>query len=88
MKTLLIIPIIGAIGLYIKPSKRLALMTSIVMMLESMRIYVMMDKKSTEYQFVERLVWESKELSFGIDGISINFIVLTTILIPICILVS
>lgn len=31
---------------------------------------------------------ETKEIAFGIDGISINFVVLTTILIPICILVS
>jgi len=88
MKTLLIIPLIGAISLYIKPSKQWALVISVVTMLEALRLYVIMDKKSSEFQFVEKLVWETKEIAFGIDGISINFVVLTTILIPICILVS
>lgn len=57
-------------------------------MIEALRLYVIMDKKSTEYQLVEKIVWETKEIAFGLDGISINFVVLTTILIPICILVS
>ncbi len=74
--------------MYIKPSKQWALMISVVTMIEAIRIYVIMDKKSSEFQFVEKIVWETKEIAFGIDGISINFVVLTTILIPICILVS
>ena len=88
MKTLIIIPIIGAISLYFKPSKQWALLISVAAMIESLRLYVAMDKKSTEFQFVERIIWETKEIAFGIDGISINFVVLTTILIPVCILVS
>lgn len=88
MKTLLIIPIIGAISLYFKPSKQWALLISVATMIEALRLYVIMDKKSTEYQLVEKIVWETKEIAFGLDGISINFVVLTTILIPICILVS
>ena len=47
-----------------------------------------MDKKSSEFQYVEKYIWDTKEIVFGIDGISIYFILLTTILIPICILVS
>ena len=88
MKTLLILPLLGAISLYFRPSKQWALMISVATMIESLRLYILMDKKSTEYQFVEKIIWETKEIAFGLDGISINFVVLTTILIPICILVS
>lgn len=56
MKTLLIIPLVGAISLYFKPSKQWALMISVGTMIESFRIYVLMDKKSTEYQFVEKII--------------------------------
>jgi NADH:ubiquinone oxidoreductase subunit 4 (subunit M) len=56
MKTLIILPIIGAISLYFKPSKQWALIISVATMIESLRMYVIMDKKSTEYQFVERII--------------------------------
>jgi len=56
MKTLLILPLIGAISIYFKPSKQWALLISVVTMLEAVRIYVGMDKKSTEYQYVERIM--------------------------------
>lgn len=56
MKTLLILPLVGAISLYFKPKKQWALMISVATMIESLRIYVLMDKKSTEYQFVEKII--------------------------------
>lgn len=56
MKTLLIIPLVGAISLYFKPSKQWALMISVATMIEALRLYVTMDKKSTEYQLVEKIV--------------------------------
>ena len=56
MKTLLILPLIGAISIYFKPTKQWALLISVVTMLEAVRIYVGMDKKSTEYQYVERIM--------------------------------
>ena len=56
MKTLLIIPLIGAISLYFKPSKQWAVIISVGTMIEAIRIYVGMDKKSTEYQYVERIM--------------------------------
>lgn len=56
MKTLIIIPLIGAISLYFKPSKKWALMISLITMAEAIRLYVGMDKKATEFQYVERIV--------------------------------
>lgn len=88
MKTLLLIPILGAIGLYFKPSKKFALGISIITMLNAIGLYFGMDKKSSEFQYVFQLAWENKEISFGLDGIGINYVLLTTILIPICLLVS
>lgn len=88
MKTLLLIPILGTFGLYFKPSKTFALGISIVTMLNAIGLYFGMDKKSTEFQYVFQLAWENKEISFGLDGIGINYVLLTTILIPICLLVS
>ena len=56
MKTLILIPIVGAISLYFKPSKKWALMISVGTMIEALRLYIGMDKKSTEFQYVERIV--------------------------------
>lgn len=56
MKTLILIPILGAISLYFIPSKRWALMISVGTMIEAIRLYIGMDKKSSEYQYVYKLV--------------------------------
>lgn len=88
MEALMLIPIIGAIGIYINPSKKLALGVSIITMLEAIRIQITMDKEVGGYQKVMSIGWGNQEIGFGMDGISINFVVLTAILIPICILLS
>jgi NADH:ubiquinone oxidoreductase subunit 4 (subunit M) len=88
MTLLFILPLIGAVCLYFYPSKKLALTISIITFLESVRLFIGLDKKSSEFQYIIKYVWDTKEIAFGIDGISINFILLTTILIPICIMVS
>ena len=55
MTALLLIPIIGAIGLYLVPSKRLALAISMIILMEAIRIQVGMDRGSAEYQGVVRM---------------------------------
>jgi len=47
-----------------------------------------LDKTSSEFSHIVKFGWENKSIVFGVDGISIYYILLTTILIPICILVS
>lgn len=88
MINLLIIPIIGAIIQIFTPNKRWALGISVLTFIESIRIYLAFDKNSSDIQFIQNIVWFNKEITFGLDGISIYFILLTTLLIPICILVS
>lgn len=55
------------------------------------QIYLMFDKDLTAFQMVTRVPWiESLGLEYfvGIDGISIYFIILTAVLVPICLLIS
>ena len=95
---LLVIPLIGVFLIStgitynlsysnIKDLKITALAISIINMLISFIIFILFDFSSNQYQFVQ----EYHELSFfdfylGIDGLSIYFVLLTTIIIPICIL--
>ncbi len=88
MTILLILPIIGAIVQLFTPSKNWALGISVLTFFESIRLYLAFDKSSSDFQYVLNITWFNKELAFGLDGISIYFVLLTTLLIPICILVS
>ena len=95
---LLLIPIIGIflisstisyesntikIGYY----KSVAFITSIINLIISLIIYIFFDFSSNQFQFVE----ENYNLSYfdvylGLDGVSIYFVLLTTIIIPIALL--
>jgi len=71
-------------GLY---SKVIALVISIMNFIISLGIYIVFDFSSNQYQLVQ----QQYELSFfdiylGIDGISIYFVLLTTIIMPIALL--
>ena len=57
----------------------------------SLLLWVNFDSLTTSYQFVADLPWIgffNYTLYFGIDGISLFFIILSTLLIPLCILAS
>ncbi len=57
----------------------------------SLLLWVNFDSLTTSYQFVSDLPWIgffNYTLYFGIDGISLFFIILSTLLIPLCILAS
>ena len=69
----------------------IALITSLVTFAVSIYMYAGFDKTSAEYQFVESHVWLpgfNIAYKMGVDGISIFFILLSTLLTPICILAS
>jgi NADH-quinone oxidoreductase subunit M len=54
-------------------------------------MWMSFDNSSSRFQFVEAYNWiESSNIIFylGVDGISLFFILLTTLLIPICLLAS
>ena len=53
-------------------------------------LLILFDSKNPDFQFVEKYYWLGDTISYqvGVDGISILFVVLTTFLVPICILAS
>jgi NADH-ubiquinone oxidoreductase chain 4 len=93
---LLLVPLIGVLFLsnYSEDSidskikmKQIALFTSLINLILSIKLWLNFDFNCTNYQFV----LEFNELNFchfhlGIDGISIYFVLLTTFITPLCIL--
>ena len=58
-----------------------------------LNIYILLnyDYSSTAIQFIEKYDWITKyDISYkvGVDGLSIFFVLLTTILSPLCIIIS
>jgi NADH-ubiquinone oxidoreductase chain 4 len=94
---LLLIPIIGIffiiITKHIIPNitndtlKKIALMTSLINLLISFIIFILFDFSINQFQFVQEN-YELIHFKFylGIDGLSIYFILLTTIIMPIALL--
>jgi NADH-ubiquinone oxidoreductase chain 4 len=67
--------------------KKIALITSLLNLVLSLILYTLFDFSSNQFQFVQ----EHYDLSFfdiylGVDGISIYFVLLTTIIMPIALL--
>ena len=99
---LLLIPIIGFIFISfkdfstqekIRTNKFIALFFSLLTLLESLRLWSIFDYDSPIFQFTSQFdIINIGNLNismlFGIDGISLIFVLLTTLLIPICILTS
>jgi NADH-quinone oxidoreductase subunit M len=94
---IIFLPLLGAIFIFfIKNnvknnnlnSRYVALFTSLANFLLSIYLLYLFDNKSANFQFVENREWINGYINFkvGVDGISILFILLTTFIIPICIL--
>lgn len=70
-------------------AKSAALWTSLVTLAFSLGLWYLFDPSTADFQFVEKHTWVSGyniAYHVGIDGISLFFILLTTFLLPICIL--
>ena len=96
--TLLIVPLIGVSMVYtrftydlssleIKRIKTISLSTSIINLLVSLVVFILFDFSNNQFQFVQ----EYHEISnfdfyLGLDGLSIYFVLLTTIITPIALL--
>lgn len=98
---LIFLPLIGAafIVLFIrgdaeiadKNARSCALWTSITTFLLSLALLFRFDKTAIGFQLEEKEVWIENSFIYyhlGIDGLSLSFIFLTTILVPICIIAS
>jgi len=71
-------------------ARPVALWTTVVTFLFSLLIWANFDSSTAEFQFVERTPWLGGAISYhmGVDGISMPFVILTTFLMPLCILAS
>jgi len=98
---LILIPIIGTLFILpmsdsnkdaqsIQQMKKIALTTTIINFIVSLFVWYNFDSNTTQYQFVTSLeLTESLQfcqLNFGVDGISLYFLLLTTFISPIAIL--
>nr|QHB79533.1 NADH dehydrogenase subunit 4 [Sesuvium portulacastrum] len=94
---LILCPVLGSITLLFIPNSRIrsirliGLCASLITFLYSPVLRIQFDPSTAKSQFVESLRWlpyENIHFYLGIDGISLFFVILTTFLIPICILVG
>ena len=96
LSSITLLPILGAIFILIFNNKTnenknviyVSLFTSVVTLFLAIFLWYVFDKNSSEFQFIEEKNWISGyiKFKFGIDGISILFIVLTALITPICII--
>ncbi|MBO6636470.1 MAG: NADH-quinone oxidoreductase subunit M [Roseitalea sp.] len=70
--------------------RMVALLTTVFTFLVSLLIWAGFDTSNPGFQFVEEAAWLGGGLTYrmGVDGISMLFVILTTFLMPICILAS
>lgn len=67
--------------------KSIALTTSIINLIVSLLMFILFDFSSKQYQFIEEHYQISYfDIYLGVDGLSIYFVLLTTIIMPIAIL--
>jgi proton-translocating NADH-quinone oxidoreductase chain M len=97
--SILFLPLLGAFFLlFLSPSpsglqtiRVVGLSTSLLTFLLSLFLWIQFDHSTAKFQFVESFQLASgPNISFtlGIDGISLFFIILTTFLVPVCLLVG
>jgi len=70
-------------------AKQIALLTSVATFLISLALWTGFDTTTADFQFVEKAEWlpgVGVNYHMGIDGISMLFVLLSTLLTPICIL--
>lgn len=93
LSLLLIVPLVGIVAISSTESskhkslKLIAQITSIINLIISVIVFIMFNFSTNQYQFVqEHHSINSFDLYLGIDGLSIYFVLLTTIIMPISLL--
>ena len=94
------LPLVGALIIFLiwedseiarRNVRFVALFTTVVTFLVSLGIWFNFDGSRSDFQMVEKLNWvEQGGITYhmGVDGISMLFVILTTFLMPFCILAS
>ncbi|MCF4098573.1 NADH-quinone oxidoreductase subunit M [Maritalea mediterranea] len=100
LSILTFLPLVGVFFLLIVPGndelaknnmRRIALATTLVTFVFSLVMWAMFDSSNPGFQFVQNHSWIGDDVigyRMGVDGISILFIVLTGLLMPMCVLAS
>ena len=93
------LPIVGALLIYAvrgedeaaaRNARWIALWTTLVTFAVSLILVWRFDASSADFQFVEKASWLATGITYhmGVDGISLPFVILTTALMPFCIIAS
>ncbi len=71
-------------------ARNVALWTTLITFAISILLWTGFDHRTADFQFVEKHSWIADGINYhmGVDGISMLFVILTTFLMPICILAS
>jgi NADH-quinone oxidoreductase subunit M len=93
------LPTLGAIFLFairgddeiaLRNTRYVALWTTVITFVLSLLVWINFDSSTAEFQFVEKSEWLGGAVNYhmGVDGISMLFVILTTFLMPACVLAS
>ncbi|MCP3470291.1 NADH-quinone oxidoreductase subunit M [Bradyrhizobium sp. CCGUVB1N3] len=93
------LPLVGALLVYAvrgddeaarRNARWIALWTTLITFAVSLLLVVRFDPSVADFQFVEKANWLAVGITYhmGVDGISLPFVILTTALMPFCIIAS
>ncbi|MDH2381703.1 MULTISPECIES: NADH-quinone oxidoreductase subunit M [Bradyrhizobium] len=94
------LPAVGAILVYLlarggdesanRTARWIALWTTLITFAVSLILVARFDPASTDFQFVEKASWLATGITYhmGVDGISLPLLILTTAIMPLCIIAS
>ena len=96
LSSLILLPVIGGLFIFFTKSrskdnatsKYLALFVTFLNFILSLYLWYSFDNTTAEFQFVEDRQWLKGFVNYkvGIDGISILFVILTTLITSLCVL--
>src|SRR5215831_20586598 len=93
------LPLVGALLVYLvrgedeaakRNSRWIALWTTLITFAVSLLLVARFDPSVADFQFIEKANWLAVGITYhmGVDGISLPFVILTTALMPLCIIAS
>jgi NADH-quinone oxidoreductase subunit M len=93
------LPLVGALIVYLsrgddeaaqRNARWIALWTTLITFAVSVLLVLRFDPSVADFQFVEKADWLATGITYhmGVDGISLPFVILTTVLMPFCIIAS
>src|SRR5690242_8944992 len=87
----IILSVRGSAETVARQARYIALWTTVIVFVLSIFIWIGFDSSTAAFQFEERIDWLPQykiTYRMGVDGISMLFVILSTFLMPLCILAS